>query len=108
MLNPSTNPLISLPHPLVLRLYPAVPSNSRLAVRNTFLPRGGGPDGKSPVFVAKGQQVVYTPYAMHRLHPTFNTADDATAGDNGDACEVKPERWDAIRPTWEFLPFNGG
>ena len=25
-----------------------------------------------------------------------------------DAEEFKPERWEHIRPTWEYLPFNGG
>lgn len=36
-----------------LRLYPAVPYNVRLALRDTTLPRGAGPDGLQPVGVLK-------------------------------------------------------
>ena len=25
-----------------------------------------------------------------------------------DADDFRPERWETIRPTWEFLPFSGG
>ena len=25
-----------------------------------------------------------------------------------DAAEFRPERWETIRPGWEYLPFNGG
>ena len=82
----------------MLRLYPAVPGNSREATKDTYLPLGGGPDGKSPVFVAKGQTVAYAVYAMHRLHPIY--------GD--DAYEFRPERWETLRVGWEYLPFNGG
>ncbi|KAE8375732.1 cytochrome P450 [Aspergillus bertholletiae] len=81
-----------------LRLYPVVPSNSRTAVEDTFLPVGGGPDGKSPVFVAKGQRVAYDVYVMHRCPDIFGP----------DADEFRPERWETIRPGWAFLPFNGG
>ena len=43
-----------------LRLHPVVPLNSRQAVRDTTLPVGGGPDGKAPVFVSKGTEVMYS------------------------------------------------
>lgn len=36
-----------------LRLYPAVPFNVRLALKDTTLPRGGGPDGNDPVAILK-------------------------------------------------------
>ena len=90
----------SLPLSLVLRLYPAVPANSRQAVLDTTLPRGGGPDGLSPIFITKGQVVGYSPWSMHRLHPSFGP------GPDGDA--FRPERWERLRVGWEFLPFNGG
>jgi len=41
----------------VLRLFPAGPINVRVAVRDTVLPVGGGPDGKDPVAVKKGARV---------------------------------------------------
>jgi cytochrome P450 len=25
-----------------------------------------------------------------------------------DASEFRPERWETLRPGWEYLPFNGG
>jgi cytochrome P450 len=55
-----------------LRMYPVVPLNGRQAVRDTSLPVGGGPDGKSPVFIPKGREVMYavsfTPFLTHPHH----------------------------------------
>ncbi|MCJ1414722.1 hypothetical protein MMC32_001049 [Xylographa parallela] len=82
----------------VLRLYPVVPVNSRRAVRDTTLPRGGGPDGMSKIFVRKDQQVDYSVHVMHHR--------PALWGDDAD--EFKPERWVGRKPGWEYLPFNGG
>lgn len=70
----------------------------RYANRNTALPVGGGPDGKSPVFVAKGQLIVYGVFSMHRRKDLYGE----------DADEYKPERWDGLRVGWEYLPFSGG
>ncbi|MCJ1412211.1 hypothetical protein MMC19_006304 [Ptychographa xylographoides] len=82
----------------VLRLNSVVPVNSRRATRDTTLPRGGGPDGMSKIFVKKGQQVDYSVHLMHRRKALW--------GD--DAEEFKPERWTGRKPGWEYLPFNGG
>lgn len=89
-----------------LRLYPVIPENSRQAENDTCLPLGGGPDGKSPVFIEKGAVVIWSTYAMHRRTDLFGE----------DAEEFRPERWldDAVsgekglRVGWEYLPFNGG
>ncbi|KAL1980631.1 hypothetical protein VTN96DRAFT_3882 [Rasamsonia emersonii] len=81
-----------------LRLYPSVPVNSRRALRDTTLPRGGGPDGTAPVYVKKGTEVNYQVYVMHRRKDLWGA----------DAAEWKPERWEGRRPGWEYLPFNGG
>jgi hypothetical protein len=43
-----------------LRLYPVVPMNVRTALTDTTLPTGGGPDGRSPIFVPKGTDVGYS------------------------------------------------
>ncbi|KAH9906639.1 cytochrome P450 alkane hydroxylase-like protein [Xylariomycetidae sp. FL2044] len=82
----------------VLRLYPPVPSNTRVAVRNTVLPRGGGVSGDEPVLVSRGCVVIYSVFAMHRRKELF--------GD--DAEEFRPERWANRKFSWEYLPFNGG
>jgi cytochrome P450 len=81
------------------RLFPPVPLNQRTAEVDTFLPLGGGPDYKSPLFVAKGTSVGYSLYAMHRRKDIFGQ----------DAEEFRPERWEGnLRPGWAYLPFNGG
>lgn len=84
-----------------LRLYPVVPANSREALNDTVLPVGGGPDGKSPIFVPKGRLVGWSLYAMHRRTDLFGE----------DAEKFEPDRWigeKGLRPSWEYLPFNGG
>lgn len=87
-----------------LRLYPVVPENDRQAEVDTVLPVGGGKDGKSPVFVAKGQIVHWSLYTMHRRKDLYG--EDAE-------CFI-PERWldrgekKGLRVGWEYLPFNGG
>lgn len=92
-------PLLScLTSILALRLHPVVPANSRTAICDTFLPLGGGSDGKSPLFVPKGTLVGYNAYAMHRRMDYFGS----------DAETFRPERWETLRPGWEYLPFNGG
>ncbi|KAJ4352023.1 uncharacterized protein N0V89_007369 [Didymosphaeria variabile] len=87
------------------RMYPIVPSNSRQALHDTILPRGGGPDGQSPTLVPKGAYVVYLPWSMHRRPDVFGE----------DAHKFDPTRWldeghdsSPLRPGWAYLPFSGG
>lgn len=82
----------------VRRLRPVVPANSRLAARDTTLPRGGGPDGESPVFVPKNTQITYLNYG---------TENDAEYW-GGDVNEFRPERFDGRKVGFEHLPFNAG
>lgn len=84
---------------IALRLMPPVPLNFRVAVKDTSLPTGGGPNGRSPVYVRKGQVVTYSVFAMHRRKDIWGS----------DAEEFRPERWEENgRRGWEYLPFNGG
>jgi cytochrome P450 len=82
----------------VLRLHPLVPENSRRAIRNTTIPQGGGPDGKSPVYIRAGEEVAYNVHVMHRRTDLWGA----------DANEFRPERWTGLRTGWEYIPFNGG
>lgn len=70
-----------------LRLNPPVPGNARSAVRDTKLPTGGGPDGKSPIFVPKGTQCRYKPWCMQRRTDIYGS----------DADEFRPERWENLK-----------
>ncbi|KAF2734438.1 cytochrome P450 [Polyplosphaeria fusca] len=82
------------------RLFPVVPFNYREALVDTTIPMGGGPNGTTPLFVAKGTYVMYCTYAMHR--------DTSVYGAN--ALDFNPDRWDdpQLRPGWAYVPFNGG
>jgi cytochrome P450 len=81
-----------------LRLHSIVAFNSRMAVRDTTLPTGGGQDGKLPVFVPAGTEVNFSTYVMHRRRDLWGE----------DADEFVPERWESVRPGWSYVPFNGG
>eukprot|EP01018_Ginkgo_biloba_P035877 Gb_20510 [translate_table: standard] len=58
-----------------LRLYPPVPIDSKLAIKEDVLPDG--------TFVGKGWFVNYCPYAMGRMESIWGS----------DCLEFKPERW---------------
>ncbi|KAI0128322.1 cytochrome P450 [Xylariales sp. AK1849] len=81
-----------------LRLSPPVPSNARDAARDTVLPTGGGADGKSPIFVAKGTALRYQVWSMHRRKDLYGS----------DAEEFRPERWENLKVSFEYVPFNAG
>ncbi|PNP74682.1 hypothetical protein FNYG_12018 [Fusarium nygamai] len=85
-----------------LRLHSVVPFNSRRALRDTTLPIGGGPDGKSPIFVPKGTEVNFSTHVLHRRKDLWGR----------DADDFVPERWEkkrgAASAIWHFVPFNGG
>ncbi|CZT00411.1 related to n-alkane-inducible cytochrome P450 [Rhynchosporium agropyri] len=82
----------------VLRLYPLVPINGRLAIRDTVLPTGSGKDGKQPVAVMKGEQVGYHSYVMHRRQDIWGE----------DADVFRPSRWEGRKLGWEMNAFSGG
>ncbi|KAI1768371.1 cytochrome P450 monooxygenase [Hypoxylon sp. FL1150] len=90
----------------VLRLHPPVPLISRTALRDTTLPTGGGPDGKSPILVPQGMSVLYSAYCIQRRTDLYGM----------DAEMFRPERWDEeplrsrdqAHRGWTFLAFGGG
>lgn len=67
----------------ILRLYPQIPINVRFATETTLLPKGGGPDGESPIMLPKGMGVGLCPYHMHRRTDLYGE----------DAEDFRPERW---------------
>jgi cytochrome P450 len=81
-----------------LRLYPALPSLVRACLVETVIPYGGGPDGSQPICVIPGDTVSCSVYTMHRNSDIFGP----------DVESFRPERWQDIRPGWNYLPFGGG
>lgn len=79
-----------------LRIYPVVPINARYANKDTTLPRGGGKDGNSPIFIPKGTSTDFSVHVMHRRKDIWGP----------DADEFKPERWDGRKVGWEYLPVS--
>ncbi|KAF7901275.1 hypothetical protein EAF00_003496 [Botryotinia globosa] len=81
-----------------LRLYPVVPFNVRLALKDTTLPVGGGPDGLSPIGILKDTPIGYSTLVMQRR-------EDLTP----DVMSFNPDRWLTWQPkAWQYIPFNGG
>jgi len=82
-----------------------VPFNVRLALKDTTLPRGGGPDGALPVAVLKDTPVGYSTLVMQRRADLYPAVSDAFPDSNVFA----PERWEGWQPRpWQYVPFNGG
>ncbi|EMC96093.1 hypothetical protein BAUCODRAFT_71913 [Baudoinia panamericana UAMH 10762] len=89
----------------ILRLYPVVPYNVRVALRDTTLPHGGGPNGDEPIGVLKDTPVGYSTLILHRREDIYPPA---SAG-FPDYLSFVPERWDGWTPkSWTYIPFNGG
>ncbi|KAE8415252.1 cytochrome P450 [Aspergillus pseudocaelatus] len=83
----------------VMRLFPAVVFNARVANKDSTLPTGGGTDGNSRVLIRKGEIVVFSTWARHRLGEDF--------GENPE--EFYPERWEHLNGDMiGFIPFNKG
>ncbi|OAA53511.1 Cytochrome P450 [Niveomyces insectorum RCEF 264] len=87
-----------------LRLYPTLPMNIRFANKTTILPRGGGPDGRSPVLLLKGAGIAFSVYHLHRLESVYGP----------DARVYRPQRWESgeliqkARQGAGFVDFHGG
>ncbi|KAH8675562.1 putative cytochrome 52A4 [Xylariales sp. PMI_506] len=88
-----------------LRVYPVVPFNVRLALRDCTLPRGGGPDGSQPIPVLKDTPIGYSTLVMQRREDLYPPVSDKFAP----AEDFSPERWSHWQPKpWQYVPFNGG
>ncbi|KAK5949129.1 hypothetical protein OHC33_009870 [Knufia fluminis] len=92
-----------------LRLYPVVPFNVRTSLKDTTLPRGGGPDGMQPIGIPKDTAIGYSTLIMQRRRDLYPPISDSFPYDPR---EWVPERWATWQPRqhggWTFIPFNGG
>ena len=85
-----------------LRMYPSVSVNVRLALHDTTLPHGGGPDGLSPVGIRKNTPIAYSPLHMQRDPSLFPPPSDKFPA----ISTFCPERWDHWIPkSWHYIPF---
>lgn len=115
-----------------LRLYPSVPFNVRLALKDTTLPRGGGPDGTSPIGILKDTPIGYSTLVMQRRpdltppmpNPSYNPSlpspspsslshssapNPSNSHHQLDVETFAPQRWQTWQPKpWTYIPFNGG
>ena len=80
------------------RMSPVNPLTARVAIRNTTLPTGGGPEGKDPVFVAKGTEVQQAFYPMCMRQDLWGT----------DVHTFRPERFENRKLSSEWIPFGAG
>jgi cytochrome P450 len=75
-----------------------LPTNARVAIRDTVLPVGAGSDGSEPVFCPKGTMCRWMSWSTQRQEQYYGSEPD----------EFRPERWEGLKPTWEYTPFSGG
>lgn len=88
-----------------LRLYPVVPFNVRLALKDTTLPRGGGADGTEPLAVLKDTPITYSTLVMQRRADLYPSPSAKFAHSD----LFSPERWENWHPRpHEYVPFNAG
>ncbi|EOA83553.1 hypothetical protein ACJQWK_00230 [Exserohilum turcicum] len=88
-----------------LRLYPTVPYNIRIALKDTTLPMGGGPDGQQPIGIPAGTPIGYSTLIMQRREDIY----PPTSASFPPPAVFSPERWDSWTPkSWTYIPFNGG
>lgn len=88
-----------------LRLYPAVPFNVRVTLKDTTLPLGGGPDGTDPLPVLAGTPVGYSTLVMQRRADLYPPVSEKFLHTD----IFSPERWEVWHPkSFEYVPFNAG
>lgn len=88
-----------------LRLYPVVPYNVRIALKDTTLPHGGGPNGDEPIAVLKDTPIGYSTLVMQRREDIYPPSSSGFPH----YMSFVPERWESWTPkAWTYIPFNGG
>jgi cytochrome P450 len=88
-----------------LRLYPVVPYNIRISLKDTTLPTGGGLDGQEPIGIRAGTRIGYSTLVMQRREDLY----PLPSAEFPPVSAFAPERWDNWTPkSWTYIPFNGG
>lgn len=71
---------------------------TRTAFSDTILPKGGGPDGESPLFLHKGDQVTVRGWGCSHIESVWGE----------DCYAFRPDRWNHMQAPPEFVPWGGG
>lgn len=83
-------------------MFPQIPGNGRIALKDNILPRGGGKDNSAPIFVPKGKVAMWGNYVLQRDPDIYGP----------DTNESKPERWlneterPPLKPGFAYLSFG--
>jgi hypothetical protein len=76
-----------------------------VALQDTTLPHGGGPNGDEPIAVLKDTPIGYSTLILQRREDVY----PPSASGFPDYLAFVPERWDHWTPkSWTYIPFNGG
>ncbi|KUJ19695.1 cytochrome P450 alkane hydroxylase-like protein, partial [Mollisia scopiformis] len=81
-----------------LRLHSPAGGSWKTCLAPCILPHGGGASGKEPILLQAGDQVRMSFAPLH--------VDPDIWGK--DAEEFKPERWENLKQSWNYIPFMGG
>ena len=76
-----------------------IPAIEGVRNQDTTLPRGGGPDGSSTIFLPKDSRVLISTYGMQHRADIWGS----------DVADFRPERWERDKKGrwWDFVPFAG-
>ncbi|KAF5358875.1 hypothetical protein D9757_012299 [Collybiopsis confluens] len=85
-----------------LRLYPAVPFNSRYSKNPVILP---GKNGKPPLYIPSGSKCVYSVFLMHRREDLWGP--DVLEFDPGRFIDERAQKYLIPNP-FIFVPFHAG
>ncbi|PQE08550.1 cytochrome P450 protein [Rutstroemia sp. NJR-2017a BBW] len=81
-----------------LRLQTPVGGSWKTCLEPCILPHGGGPSGQDPILLEPGDEVRMSFTPLHTDPEIWGA----------DALEFKPERWEGLKQSWNFIPFMGG
>lgn len=80
------------------RMSPVIPIQTRIATRDTTLPKGGGSNGQDPIFIPKNTEIRQVYYAMCMRKDIWGE----------DAATFRPERFEDRKLSSEWTPFGAG
>ncbi|CAG8960204.1 hypothetical protein HYFRA_00012722 [Hymenoscyphus fraxineus] len=81
-----------------LRIHSPAGGSWKTCLAPSILPHGGGSSGNDPILLETGDQVRMSFAPLHLDREIWGP----------DVLEFRPERWDGLKHSWNFVPFMGG